>query len=215
MMETAAIERARQAAAQLATAQTAATTARSKAAELKSEDRRNQAERERLRAEKEADDALRLLDGEDAVPRKPRRDGRLAKLDAEAAAHAAALRLQERRVAEAEAAASAPHLTFVREVLELISGQQSEATAAARAILANLAPVLANLLAADQIRAATIGDRFPMPPGACPPFRGLTVIKNFAAAIPDRLRPPELTERQLLDAAHAISSAVISQIREA
>jgi hypothetical protein len=80
--------------------------------------------------------------------------------------------------------------------------------------LAGLAPHFARLIAADQIRAATIGERFPMPPGAAPPFSGLAVIRAFIKEIPARLRPAELSEHQLFAAAHEISADIIQAIKE-
>jgi hypothetical protein len=106
------IDPARRAFIALTAADAAAAAERDNLAELRIKQQRDQAERERLRAAKEDDDAIRLIDGDDAVPRKPRRDGKLAKLDREAPAHAAAIRLQESRVQEAEAAAARLQIPF-------------------------------------------------------------------------------------------------------
>jgi hypothetical protein len=208
------IDPARKAFLALGAGEAAEAAERGKLAELKIKQQRDQAERERHRAEKDDEDAIRLIDGENAIPRKPRRDGKLAKLDREAAAHTAAIRLQESRVQEAESAAARSQIPFIAAILDLSAEVQGDALDSARAALAGLAPHFARLIAADQIRAATIGESFPMPPGATPPFSGLAVIRAFIKEIPARLRTAELAEQALFAAAREISVEIIRTIKE-
>lgn len=209
------IDQARGAQRDLGEAQSSAAAARDKLAEMVAAQSSDQAERDRLRREKEQDDALRMIDGEDAVPKKARRDNRLAKLDEDAAAKTAAIRLQQLRVTNAEAAAILPHPHFVGTILAVAAAVQGDAIDESRRALATLAPAFARLIAADQIRSATLGQRYPVPNDAAPPFSGLTVIRNCIKAIPGRLLPPELVEQHLLTIAHEISSDTIRRIKGA
>lgn len=188
---------------------------RAKLAELELQQRNSEEERHSLRAQEDRDAAIRLIDGEDAAPKKPRRASKLARLDDDAAAVAAAIQIQKRRVADAELEAGKPYAPFVGSVLELMADVQGDALTEARSALSNLAPIFARLVAADQIRAATIGERFALPKGAEAPFSGLTTVRTFSKAIPDRLRPPELAELSLFGAAHLISSPIITEIKGA
>lgn len=215
MIAPALLEGARSAHADVVAAQTHARAERDKLTELKSTQQRDQVERDRLRAEKEEDDALRLIDGENAVPKRTRRDNRLAKLDEDAAAKSAAIRIQEKRVEQAEAAAALPQAPFISAILNIATAIQGNGVANVRAALGSLAPTFARLVAGDQLRGALLGDRHPVPAGAAPPFSGLTVMRNTVNAIPERLRPPELTEQRLLEAAREISADIINQIKGA
>lgn len=208
------IDRARQAFSELCAASDAATMERDKLATFQVEQREKDEERKRLRAELEEEEAIRLIDGDDAAPRNPRRDGKLAKLDREAAARTAAIRLQETRVQAAAAAAKQPQVPFVSALLDVVADVQGDALESAKEAIAALAPHFAKLIAADQIRNATIGESFPMPAGVTPPFGGLQTVRKFAKEIPARLRPAELSERALFDAAHEISAEIIRAIKE-
>src|SRR3989344_301953 len=207
------IDAARAAQQDVAAAQARATEERNKFRGLRGENGREQAERERLRSEKEQDDALRLIDGEDAVPKRSRRDNRLAKLDEEAAAKNAAIRIQELRAAEADNAARLPQMPFIASVLNIAAEVQGDGVEAVRSALAGLAPTFARLIAGDQLRGALLGDRHAIPPGASPPFSGITVLRNTVKAIPERLLPSELSEERLFEAAREISSDIINQIK--
>ena len=186
---------------------------RSRVAELKLKQRQDDGERDHLRLVEERDAAVRLLDGEDAAPRKTRRVNRLARLNAEAPALAAAIVQQEARVADAEGAVEAPRQPFVAATLAIVEDLQQAAVAEAREKLSELLPVAARLIAADQLRLALIGERFPMPRDRIPPFRGLSLVRAFVEAIPERLLPPALAETRLLDAAREISSDIIKQVK--
>jgi len=213
MIAPALIDAARSAQQDVAADQARATEERNKFRGLRSEYEREQAERERLRSEKEQDDALRLIDGEDAVPKRSRRDNRLVKLDEEAAAKNAAIRIQELRAAEADNAARLPQMPFIAAVLNIAAEVQGDGVEAVRSALAGLAPTFARLIAGDQLRGALLGDRHAIPPGAAPPFSGITVLRNTVKAIPERLLPSELSEERLFEAARAISSDIINQIK--
>lgn len=207
------IERAVQARRNIDAAEENARQARATLAELKAAERSEEIERERLRKEKLQDDARRLIDGEGAVPQKTRRDNRLLKLDGDAAARAAAIQIQENRVADAEAVAAAVRAPLIAAILEALPPAQISAVEQARECLASVAPALAHLIAIDQISAATIGERYAVPRGAMPPFCGLTVVRNLVKALPDRLRPAEMNEDRLFEAANEISNPIIQQIK--
>lgn len=209
----AAIEKARLAYADLEVAHAEATAARRRLVTLEMEHRQASSELDDLREAKQRDDAERLLDGEDAVPLRPKRDRTIAKLDADLPSQLAAMELQRRRIADAERAATKIMVPFVAAVLELAKEVQGEAVDTARLALAALEPAFAQLIAADQIRAATIGDRYPVPTGVVPPFKGLTVIQRTAQAIPERVRPDELAEANLMAKAEAISAPIIALIK--
>lgn len=186
---------------------------RAKQVQLDIEQDNDTAERDRIRRQEDEAKALRHLDGESAVPKRPRRVARLAALDEQIPARAAAMRLQERRISEAEAALVEPKQALVGPVLDIVSHLQGTAVGNSREVLATLADPFTRLIAADQIRQATIGDRFAVPDGRKAPFSGPIAIRKFVNAIPDRFRPPELEEHRLFDGAHAISSAIIAQIQ--
>src|SRR4051812_34886930 len=97
------IGQARAAVNAVATAQDAASAASLKLLELERLERAEQAEREELRALADEEEALRQLDGVDAAPVDTNRPKRLAALDKSVPARAAAIRMQQGRVAMAEA----------------------------------------------------------------------------------------------------------------
>lgn len=196
-------------------ASTAAAAKRKEVEELKSARRRADEEREILRAEELQDAAIRIVDGENARPTKPRRASKLARLDEEAPAAVAAIRIADDRANEAQAAADRLRPPFTAAVLDLIAEIQGSAVSDISIALSALPPLFARILAADQIRTATLGERFAMPANAKTTFSGLTVIRNFTRSVPDRLRPPELVEQSLMEAAHEISAPILAQIKEA
>jgi len=226
-MNPAAIESARQAFAATTAAKQGAQAERDKLAALKLRREQAQDERERLRAAKDEDAARVLLSGAEALlsddskphgnstaARKAKaRDDRLATLDDEIPALEVAIRLQQQRIADADSAVAAPQLAFTAPVLDLVCEAQGAAVAEIRAGMAALAPALARLIAADQIRTATIGERFPLPDGKAPPIGGLPLFRAFAKALPERFKPAELAETLLFQAAHAISSETIASIK--
>jgi hypothetical protein len=57
-----------------------------------------------------------------------------------------------------------------------------------------------------------LGDRFAVPEGVPPPI-GLNLVGAFLKALPERLKPPELADRILLEAADTISSETIAKIK--
>lgn len=180
---------------------------------LEIEQRTKMDERTRLRDRNDRENAIRYLDGEDALPKQPSRASKLAALDSSIPALEAAIRIQTERIAERQEAKSLPQMPFISAILDILTEIQTPAVADTRVFLTGLAEPFARLIAADQIRNATIGERFPMPNGRTPPFSGLIVVRKFISAIPERFRPPELDEGRLLNAANAISSSIIQQIK--
>lgn len=134
-------------------------------------------------------------------------------LDEEIPALEVAIRLQEQRQRDAEAAIAAPRLALVGAVLERGAERQGEAIEQTHVILAQLAGPLAVLIAEDKIREALIGDRFPIPRGAVPPFGGLRAAKTLLEGLPEKMRPSDLAERLLFEKAHALSTETIAEIR--
>jgi len=211
---TAAIENARRALADIEAKKAAADAERNKLAALRRQKVEEDEERVALRAAEEEDAARRIVDGDDAAPERPRRRNRQQKLDDNAPALVAAIKLQENRVAEAEAAV-APMLTpLAAASLHVVVDVQGEALAEIRQALAAIAQPAARLLAADQIMAGTVGTgRFPVPRGAPMPINGAHVLSALLKGIPEHLRPTELGTDALGAAAREISQPILSQIR--
>lgn len=147
-------------------------------------------------------------------PRKtPSLSDQISRLDEEIPGIEVALTVQEQRIQAIEAAGAEPNLTLVGAVLEVGAEQRAADFADIRRTLAQLAPAFARLIAGDKIRGALIGDRFPMPRGAKPPFGGLQAVRSVLHGIPDPMRPVELDESALFAEAHEISTATIAQIK--
>lgn len=212
-MTAALIERARGEHAAIAAERSSLNSEHEKLAGLRVEKSRLEGERDDLRSRQDTDAAKRVLDGEGSAPKRPRRVSRLAELDGRIPELAAAIRLQEQRVAGLEAESKKPNLSYVAAVLDITGAMQGEAIEGLRSALAGLAPQLATIIAAGQIRAGTIGDRFPVPPGVTPPMHGGKVAQSFAAALPDWLRPAELDGAALREVASAASQPILAQIK--
>jgi len=210
----AAIEDAGRAFAEVEAAKANVDAERNKLAALRRQKVEADEERASLRAAEEEDAARRIVDGDDAAPEKPRRRNRQQKLDDNAPALAAAIKLQENRIAEAEAAI-APLLTpLAAASLQVVVDVQGEALGEIRQALAAIAQPAARLLAADQIMAGTVGTgRFPVPRGAPMPINGAHVLSALLKGIPEHLRPTELGTDSLGAAAREISQPILSQIR--
>ncbi|KXU30936.1 hypothetical protein A0J57_14035 [Sphingobium sp. 22B] len=213
-MTTAAIEEAKRASADIKSANAVAEAERGKLLTLRRQKTDEAEERLQLREAEDADAAKRLLDGDGAAPDKPRRRNRLAKLDENAPVLSAAIKLQESRVAEAEAAIAPLQVPLVAASLRIVADVQGDAIAGIREVLGQLAPLAAHLLAADQIMAATVGTgSFPVPRGAPMPIKGSQLLSSFLKGIPEPLRPDSLKTDELGAAAHAISQPIISEVK--
>ena len=189
------------------------TAARAKLEELRSLEASEQRERENLRLLEDEDEALRQLDGDATAPPNKRRGKRLAQLDKSVPGRAAALRLQQGRIGTAEGKLRVARAALAAPTLQLIGQMQTEAADAIREILVALAEPLTKLLVADRIRQSLLGDRFTVPVGCALPIGGTQVVKGLTAAIPDRFRPPELTDRLLIEASEALASNIIAEIK--
>jgi hypothetical protein len=187
---------------------------RTKLSKMSRDQALEQQERVTLRDEEDRDASIRLLDGDEAAPRNTKRINRLAKLDETAPVHSVAIRLQVSRVQAAETAALEAEGLLIAPVLDLVDHMQTDAQGTLRQALAELSEPLAQLVAADQIKNATIGERFSVPAGRSVPFGGLAVVRSFLKSLPERLRPPDLDEQKLFDAAHQISSKILNEIKE-
>lgn len=213
-MTTAAIEEAQRASAAIEAAHAYAEGERGKLLTLRRQKTDEAEERLQLREAEDADAAKRLLDGNGAAPDKPRRRNRLLKLDENAPVLSAAIKLQESRVIEAEAAIAPLQVPLVVASLRIVADVQGDAIAGIREALGQLAPLAARLLASDQIMAATVGTgSFPVPRGAPMPVKGSQLLGSFLKAIPEPLRPASLKTEELDAAARAISQPIISQVK--
>lgn len=207
------VESANSAFAEVRSAEAAAALEREKLVQLEIEQQDGKAERERLRELEDRDAAIRALDGDSAAPKKASRVARLAALDSRIPALQAAIAIQSDRVEARERAIAGPKPPFTAAILDITTSAQGASVDTVREMLARLAHPLAELIAADQIRNSTIGERFELPVGSKAPFSGLVAVRKLLNAIPERFRPRELDEKRLLDAAYAISSKVITQIQ--
>lgn len=174
----------------------------------------DEAKRSRLVEAQDNDAALRHLDGDAAAPDKPQRAKTLAALNEKIPRRKAAIPILKAREAEAAAAVKVAQLPFAGAVMEAVSMIQEPAAERVRAILAELAEPLIEILAADFVRLGTIGDRFSIPIGKTPPFNGGTVVSKLLNALPDRLRPAELSLQRLEAQARAAATIAISSIKD-
>ena len=195
-------------------AQTATQRDAAMVATLQNRAEADKTKRDELRTAVDHDEALRLIDGDDAVPINPKRDALLAKLDKSASASLAAIAIQAARHRSSEAAEVEPYTSFVGSVLRLTAAVRGDGFEDILAILTNAAVPLQRIIAADEIRRKLIGDRYPIPTGAPPPFSGTTSIRSFLNSVPEKMRPPELSEREILAAAQSLIESVIHQVKE-
>ena len=143
-----------------------------------------------------------------------RRAERLRKLDENAPALAAAIKLQRGVIAKAEAAISPLQFPLASASLQLVAEVQGNALADTRAGLEQLAPALAQLIAADHVMAATVGTSgFPVPPGAPIPIKGSVLVERLIKAIPEALMTSALKPEQVSASARAISAPIISKVK--
>jgi len=209
------LERARAAHLLAVEAQATVQSAEGAISEASLKRERKEQERVSLREGFERDAAVSIANGAEPAARNPKKAARLALLDEEAPSHAAAIQILEARLPAVREAAAATRPAFTVAMLDVVEDIQGDAVETIQAKLVELAPLLARLVAADQVRLATIGDRFAVPPGRVPPFSGLTIARKFLASLPDRLKSAELSESALLNAAHEISSVTIAAIKAA
>jgi hypothetical protein len=183
-----------------------------KKAELERELDGAKIERSKLTDLEDEDAALRLVDGDASAPLKPARMRKLAKLNNRIPVLTNAIPLQGRRIAQAIQAQKAAHAPFAVAVTDIVRCVQNPAVRKIRALLGELETPLAELFAADAVRAQMIGERFPV----CsddPPFSGSIVARKFLAAVPARLRPDGLNDITIAKAAEAISAEITAQIQ--
>lgn len=212
MIAAASSDRARSAWGSGAANATNTANAKMKRFNLASDQRQATIERQELQAKINEAATLHLLDSDTAAPPDKAWVDRLAELNEAIPVRAAAIEKQEQRVSEAIAIESLPNLPLIEATLDIVAEIQGDGASEAAAKLAELAPIAAKIIAADQVRSALIGDRFAMPRGYAPPFRGLALIQALSEALPERLRPAELEQALLLDAAREISLPIIRYV---
>jgi hypothetical protein len=171
-------------------------------------------ERARINALDEEDEARRHLDGEDAVPPNSRRDRQRANLDKRIARLAAAPLLRAPRIEESARRIEDARMPFTAASIAGVAMIQGPAVERIREILAQLENPLVDLLAADRILLATIGDKFSVPTGSVPPFNGATLVRKLLHGIAARLLPPSLDEARLDATATAASVSAIREIKK-
>ena len=174
----------------------------------------DEAKRARLMELEDEDAALRHLDGEDAVPAKPQRAKSLASLSEKIPRRKASIPLLKQREAHAASEAEAAMEPFIGAVLDMVALIQAPATEQVRSILAQLRQPLSDLVAADIIRASTIGERFSIPSGHAAPFKGSVVVRKLLDSIPERLRIPELALDRIEAKAQSAATSAILSIKE-
>lgn len=162
------------------------------------------------------DEALRIVDGPDAAPEKPKRTSRIENLRRARPQMSAAITLQERRIAEARAAVAPLMPALSSATLRLVADVQGDAVAKIRALLGELAAPAAQLYAADQILAAVLGTgEFAVRHGAPVPVNGARLLNGLVNNLPGPIRPDNLTSAALFEAAHQISSPLLADINGA
>ena len=172
-------------------------------------------ERDRLQAKEDSAAALRLIDGAADAPKSTSRTKKLADLNQRIPILTAAIHKQREIIATADAARLDAQRPLVAAILNVIVAVQGDGAANAKTSLVQLARPFAELIAADQIRAAFIGANFAVPQGCKPPFSGMAIIRRFVKALPEQLRPPELEEDRLMQTASGISKPIIETIKGA
>jgi hypothetical protein len=163
---------------QLNSAQLELDEAEAKAAELS--DRRAAAveERDRLLEREQSDHVIRVLDGEQSAPKKPKRLTRIANLQDEIAGIDLAIPIHQGRVQEASARRNAARENVAEAVMPSILDQKVEAFARCAQPLAELIDALVDAAAID-----TFQDQFAGAGGALPISNGVDRGKLFSARI--------------------------------
>lgn len=192
----------------------AISAAQAKANELRAQFERDAAARERLREEETQQEALRLIEGDDAASSNPRREAKLAKLDKQAPAQLAAMTLQDAKVAEAQKANPEAETAFCTSVLNGAATIRSAGFDQIKAILPQLVAPMEQILAADHLIRRLIGESFPVPTGAARPVSGITLIRRFMKALPDQMRPDDFNEGAVFAGANEIANAIINQVKD-
>jgi hypothetical protein len=160
------------------------------------------------------DAAQRLLDGDGAAPAKPRRTSTIADLTQRIPALAAALPIQDERIAELQARLSDQRTAVSEPVFGLVASIQQPAANDLTATLGALAEPLAALVAADMVRESLIMGSVLLPAGKRPPFAARPLLEKFLAAIPDRFRPSNLNQELIAARAQEIAGDVKRNIME-
>lgn len=205
------ITKARRAHRAIVAALAAVEAAEGKLRELQAADKADRAERDRLQAEADTAEALRALDGDEAAAPDGGHSERLATLAKAIPARTAAIKMQQDRVAEAEAALRAIRVDLADPVIRHVSEMQQAAVDRVREKLAELAPDFAALVAADQIRDALLSERFIVPDGCPMPIGGRFIFDAFAEHLPKRLQVENLRETTL-SAAREMAGQAITNI---
>ena len=176
--------------------------------------RDDEAKRAHLLEQEDEDKALRHLDGDEAAPVKPQRVKALAALSEKIPLRKASIPVLKQREAEVGREAEVALAPFTEAIIDAVVAIQQPAVERIRQKLAELEAPLRDLLTADMIQLATIGDRFSISVGQTPPFSGGTIVRKLLNSIPVRLLPTELNEKRLEAAARAESTVAIRQIKE-
>jgi hypothetical protein len=155
----------------------------------------------------------RLVKGEAfSGVRRERRASDLERAREDVVAHEGAIPLAEAALAKAREQVTYLDPTITGAILGVTVAMQRPALEAAREALRSLADPLAHLLAADCLLDEEVGTTFAVPAGAEVPVRGEIVVSTFLAAIPPRLRTPELDLATLKKRGAAIAGTVRAHI---
>lgn len=196
----------------------------SEAAGVLTEQRVELTEREQRLAEAEAelsrlvelekeDLVARILEGETSRPKRPRRLTRIENLKQEIEGLRLAMPLIRGRVRNAQEGVTAAQEAYTTAVLPLICAERSNALADVRAKLAELAPLLARLIAPDLVQERLVGQHFTFLGTRPDVFSGTIVAHRFIQHLSDRLRPPELAAPLITGAAHRAADGLTRAIQ--
>lgn len=171
-------------------------------------------ERSHLIAASDAAVAQRIVDGDDNALPDPTSEAKMRELDSQIPAFTVAAAKVRAQIAEAEAAVP-PLMPAVSEAaLYLVSEVQGDGLDQLKAVIAQLVPPVVQLLAGDHIRAATVGSNgYPVPNGAPVSSNGAMLLAGLLKAIPKNLRPDEMDDERLAEAARAISQPIIAKLK--
>ncbi len=206
----ASVERARIARGTLDAEKSAISAEFQKLRQLRWDLEREEADLAQLREDELADSAMRLLDGSDSVPDKPRRSSKIARLEESVPALRAAIMLQEKRATQRQSALDARPYTAA--ALDVATEAQGDAVEQIKTTLAALAAPLAQLVASARVREALVGERFALTPGTPLPLNGPVIARRIIDGIPDRFRTDALNLLDIEQVAAGISEDIIIQI---
>lgn len=141
---------------------------------------------------------------------------RLDTLSKRLPAYSAAVSLLDKEVSTLEADVAIAQEALSAPVLDLLATVQEAAVVELRKKLTDIAGALANLSAADRIRAHYLGNDFPVPAGSVAPFYidVADIATRFTKALPKRLQIETLTANAVKAEGQIRASSLFAKIKE-